>query len=98
MKYNLVIRPEAEADIQDAYNWYEDRAEGLGAGFLISIDASFHSMLRNPLKHPVIYNTIRRALTRRFPYQILFLVKERQIIILSVFHVRRDPVRWKIRS
>jgi plasmid stabilization system protein ParE len=67
MKHDLVIRPEAEEDLQDTYNWYEDRAEGLGASFLLSIDASFHSMLRNPQKYPIVYKTIRRALTRRFP-------------------------------
>jgi len=40
MKYDLVIRPEAEQDMQDAFGWYEDRVPGLGREFLRCVDAS----------------------------------------------------------
>ncbi len=33
----LIIRPEAEAEITEAYDWYEARSRGLGANFLLSV-------------------------------------------------------------
>ncbi len=33
MKYRLIIRPEAEAEIQEAFDWYERRVPSLGAKF-----------------------------------------------------------------
>ena len=35
MKWNLIIRPEAEQDISEVYDWYEERRKGLGDEFLL---------------------------------------------------------------
>jgi hypothetical protein len=32
------FRPEAEADLADAYRWYEDKRVGLGDEFLDTVD------------------------------------------------------------
>ena len=34
MAYRLVLNPEAEGDIEEAYNWYEDQKPGLGEELL----------------------------------------------------------------
>lgn len=39
MAAELVIAPEAELDIAEAYIWYEGRRAGLGEEFLSSVDA-----------------------------------------------------------
>jgi hypothetical protein len=31
----LIIRPEAEAEMAEAFDWYEERLSGLGASFLL---------------------------------------------------------------
>lgn len=48
MKKSLTVRPEVEADVDEAYLWYEDKASGLGAHFLLSVDAVMASIERNP--------------------------------------------------
>ena len=40
MTPRLVVRPEAEADIDEAYAWYEDRVTGLGDQFLDAVGES----------------------------------------------------------
>lgn len=40
MKYPVVIRPEAEGDLRDAFSWYEDKRTGLGHDFLLQVDAA----------------------------------------------------------
>lgn len=76
MTYRLIIRPKAETELAEAFDWYERRVPGLGADLLVAVDTALDSILSNPLQHPVLYRSIRRALTRRFPYQVLFLVEE----------------------
>ena len=49
MNLELIIRPEAEADIAEAFDWYENRVPGLGSEFLLVLDALFNSILRNHL-------------------------------------------------
>jgi plasmid stabilization system protein ParE len=91
----LLIRPEAEADIGEAFDWYETRLPGLGSDFLLNVDAAFHAIHRSPRQFPLIHKSIRRTLIRRFPYQILFVEQEDQIVVLAVFHAKRNPKRWK---
>jgi toxin ParE1/3/4 len=94
MSLELIIRPEAEADIADAFDWYESRVPGLGSEFLLVLDALFNSILRNPQIYQEVYKNVRRALTRRFPYSIFFIAEDNRIVVLSVSHVKRSPQIW----
>ena len=98
MPRELIFRPEAEAELREAFEWYESRVQGLGAEFLLAIDATLASIVRNPLQHPLVHKTVRRALLRRFPYEIFFVLGEHDIVILAVFHAKRNPKRWTDRT
>jgi len=97
MSRELIIRPEAEADLADAFAWYEDRLQGLGADLLRCVDAVFNAIIRNPRQYPQVHRTIRRALTRRFPYEVFFVEDDTRVVVLAVFHAKRNPQRWKER-
>ena len=94
----LILRPEAEAEIADAFDWYEERVPGLGGEFLLCVDAVFNSILRNPLHFPRVHRTARRAITRRFPYEIFFVEDDECVVVLSVFHAKRNPAHWQQRT
>ena len=64
MSRKLIIRPEAEADLTEAFEWYESRVTGLGLEFIRTVDSLFNSIIRNPQAYPVVYKTARRGLTR----------------------------------
>ena len=90
----LRLRPEAEYELTEALQWYEKQVDGLGFEFLSAVDACFQSIIRRPLSYPSVHSSVRRALLRRFPYEILFIVRARRIVVLAVFHAKRDPKRW----
>jgi toxin ParE1/3/4 len=98
MKRMIFIRPEAEKDIREAYSWYETQMSGLGANFILQVDAQLRSLQRNPLQYPIIHREMRRCLVRRFPYSIFYMVEDKRIVILAVFHAKRDPKSWQMRS
>lgn len=97
MKYKLIVRPEAEAELANAYAWYEQQVTGLGDQFILAVDAAINSIRRNPRQYPIIYKDIRRALTRRFPYQI-FIISHMKIVVIAVFHGMRNPANWQSRN
>jgi len=97
MNRELIIRPEAEADLAEAFEWYETRVRGLGLEFIRTVDSLFNSIIRNPQAYPIVYETARRALTRKFPYQVFFVFDADRIFIVAVFHARRSPQRWQER-
>jgi len=98
VKYSLIIRPEAEDDLREAYSWYEDKRTGLGYDFLLQVDAGLNFIQRNPTIHPIEYKGTRKHLIKRFPYKIIYLIKNDRIIILGVIHGRRSPGLIKKRS
>lgn len=98
MKYDLTVRPEAEAELAEAFNWYEQQVAGLGSRFLLAVDAAINSIQRDPLQHPILYKNVRRALTRRFPFQVFFIVNDARITIIAVFHGMRNPSVWQNRN
>jgi toxin ParE1/3/4 len=97
MAHDLIIRPKAEAELADAFNWYENNVQGLGADFLNAVETALLEISRNPDQHPIIHKGIRRSLIRRFPYAVFYLIKPQQVVVLAVFHARRHPDKWKNR-
>lgn len=97
MKYDLIIRPEARADLLDAFHWYQSQRAGLGYDFKLCVDEVISKIQRNPLIHKVIESGIRRSITRRFPYGVFYVVENERIIVLAVLHARQDPLKWKKR-
>lgn len=97
MTYNVIVRPEAEREIQEAFDWYEERSEGLGTEFLRAADACLSGVRRNPEAYQVVHDRVRRALLRKFPYALFYLVHEDTIVVLACFHIRRSAAEWQRR-
>jgi plasmid stabilization system protein ParE len=98
MNNSIIIRPEAESDISDAYSWYDDRILGLGSEFIDCIDDAINSILLNPESYAIVFKNIRRILVRRFPYAVYYIYEESVIVVLAVFHFKRNPKSWLLRS
>jgi plasmid stabilization system protein ParE len=97
MAAELIVAPEAEQDVADAYGWYESRRPGLGEEFLTCIDACIQAIRRAPDMHPAVHESYRRALVRRFPYAIFYDHTGETVTIYSVFHTSRNPDKWRQR-
>lgn len=70
------------------------KAKGLDFGFLRAADACLAGVKRNPLAFPTVHEQIHRALLRKFPYALFYLVKEESVIVLACFHAKRNPIDW----
>ena len=97
MTPRLVLRPQAEAELLDARDWYEEQCAGLGEAFASEVDMVLARIVQTPLAYPRVQDETRRALIRRFPYAIYFQTMSDEIVVLSVIHGRRHPRRWQSR-
>jgi plasmid stabilization system protein ParE len=97
VRAKLIVAPEAELDIAEAYVWYESRRFGLGEEFLSSVDACFEGIRRQPEMYALVHETYRRSLVRRFPYAVFYEYAESTVRVYSVFHTSRDPEKWRER-
>jgi plasmid stabilization system protein ParE len=93
----LIIRTEAEADLTEGFNWYEERRSGLGFEFLARVGFVLTRIEVNPLRYAGAYRNVRQALIRKFPYKILYVADDERIEIIGVVHVKRSPQFWQKR-
>jgi hypothetical protein len=97
MKLPVVTRPRAAAEIQAGYQWYEKEREGLGEEFLMTVDQMVGTVAEYPEGFPIIHRDIHRAVLKRFPYSVLYRVKNGHVVIVGCFHSKRDPKSWQTR-
>ena len=98
MSFPLVIEPEAEDDLANAYHWYEDQCPGLGREFLECVKEVFDRIRRTPEVHALTYRNVRQTLVRRFPYVVCYTFEADTVYVIAVFHGHRDPSDWKPRA
>lgn len=98
MLKTLILTPQAEKDLDDAYDWYESQDPGLGKEFVRCVDVKITSVLRTPAQHQVVYKSaVRRALVNRFPFSIYFVEQKNAISVFAILHQHRNPESWKSR-
>lgn len=98
MKNKIIVKPLAKDDIIAAYLWYEKQRTGLGDEFINEIDSIYNRIISNPFQFPKIKRNYRKAVIRRFPFNVIFIIEEKIIFILAVFHANRNPDIWKKRK
>lgn len=96
MKFSF--HPEAEVEFHDAINYYESCEQGLGYDFSIEVYSAIRNVSEYPAAWPVLEGDVRRCLTNRFPYGVLYSIERDEIFILAVMHLHRDPGYWKKRT
>jgi plasmid stabilization system protein ParE len=95
---SVVFRSSAVADIEEAYVWYESHRRGLGLQFMAELRKIEASIAERPEMFDVIRGQVRRAILRRFPYGVFFVVRPEFISVVAVLHHARDPRNWRRRA
>ena len=98
--YRVVVRLRADHDIAEAVGWYECRQPGLGTTFLEQLRTVYDRVAASPQGYQKLRGEIRRALMRRFPYGVYFVLEEDDhlAVVVAVLHLRRNPSTWQERG
>ena len=97
MTFRLILRPEAEADLDGSILWYERRQDGLGARFLNEVNQLLNQIADTPLQFPQIEKDVRRGLLRHFLYGVYFTIDPVNVTVLAIIHLSRHPDTWRQR-
>jgi toxin ParE1/3/4 len=90
---------EAAEELSQAANWYETECTGLGAKFYHAVDGALQLLKEDsPPLVPIYGNAgvkgAKRLLLNRFPFSLIVLPTDDEIIILAVAHHHRRPNYW----
>ncbi len=83
---------EAANELRESVEWYELRAEGLGLRFMNEIDSTIERIKLNPHLYQKIIVEIRKIQVNKFPFSVFYKTEDSTLIILRIFHNKREPV------
>jgi plasmid stabilization system protein ParE len=95
MTLPIAFLDEARAEFNAAADWYDGQRPGMGTNFITNVQDVLDGIAAMPRMHQAIYKDVRRAVVKKFPYTVLYLVEPDQILVVAVFHSKRDPSIWQ---
>ncbi len=93
----VTFHEDANAEMNDAAQYYEERAFGLGLSFLDAVEGAVDNILENPEAYQLVGDEVRHKLFMRFPYSLLYVVEPDRIRVVAVAHQKRRPGYWSYR-
>lgn len=97
MTLRVVFRRAAKIEFEEAAVCYDTQRFGLGEEFMAEIEQAVANATVAPQRYPVVFGDIRRTVARRFPFSGYFRVRSGAMVVLAVFHGRRNPAIWQRR-
>jgi toxin ParE1/3/4 len=93
----LCIHESAEIEINEAADFYDLENPGLGSVFLDEVERGLESILNFPDAFENVRGGVRKKLLTRFPYTLVYSVRDNEIRLLAVAHQKRRPFYWRSR-
>lgn len=93
----------AAAEAEEAAAWYEARRRGLGtefrSEFKLALDRLREGILPGSPSPLGVFGKrgVKRLLMNRFPFSVVFVARDKDVIVLALAHHRRRPDYWRSR-
>lgn len=96
----IIVRVDAQAEIEAAAVWYEGRRPGLGSEFMRAIEVALDAIAEVPESWPRWQAGFpyRKYVLRRFPFVVFFTAEGVGIQVVAFAHAKRRPGYWVRRS
>jgi toxin ParE1/3/4 len=90
----------ASEELAEAVRWYEMRRSGLGGDFYDAIVRTIDLIRTHPEIGTARTGRLpnRQLRVPRFPYRIIYRIREEDIYVVAVAHTSRRPEYWRHRG
>jgi hypothetical protein len=72
----VAFLPDAQAEFDDAIDWYEQQRTGLGSDYMAAVRDVIDQIRAVPGLHATVRKNVRMAIVQRFPYAIFIESKQ----------------------
>ena len=94
----VILHPEAEAEFEEAADYYEAQRAGYGEVFRQEVADALAQIGNTPTVFSLYKGgPVRRRLLKRFPFGIYFVERDTAIHVIAVMNQRRKPDYWRDR-
>lgn len=94
---NYRFHPAAEAELDQAIDFYETCQPGLGIEFANEVKVAIARIMEHPEAWAALSRHTRRCLLHRFPYGVIYHIGPDVIVIIAIANLHRLPAYWQHR-
>ena len=87
----------ASFELDEAVKYYDHQLPGLGYRFFQETGAAIERISFMPEAWMKVGKRTRRCMLKGFPYALLYVREEEEILITAVAHLHRDPEHYRNR-
>jgi plasmid stabilization system protein ParE len=88
------LHPLAEQEALAAFRWYEERNALVARILVIEFEAAMDHIAESPGRWPRISGRYRRFVLGRFPFSIVYMLRDGCVEVIALAHHRRRPGYW----
>lgn len=87
----------ADVEFVETIAYYNLQSEGLGYEFAAEVKRAIERIRQYPKAWAPLSNRTRRCRTNRFPYGLIYQIRNDLILIVAVQNLHKHPDSWKSR-
>jgi len=81
-------------ELDDAIEYYNIQSQGLGKVFFDEALTVIKLISQFPIALPAFSANTKKAILKKFPYSLIFVIHENKVNIIAVAHHHRSPEYW----
>ncbi len=97
MGYKITILEQALHELDEAIEWYWPISNLLANNLLQDYYSTLNEIGKGPFQFEKTDKKYRKHNLRKFPYKVVYQLKNNEIIVIAFAHHKRKPGYWKNR-
>jgi plasmid stabilization system protein ParE len=89
--YSIAYLPKALEEYKESITWYAERSIQASENFIIEIQECIETIRNNPTKFKNKYQNYFEISLNKYPFDIVYIIESDSIIIISIYHQKRNP-------
>jgi plasmid stabilization system protein ParE len=90
----LIFLVLARDELAETKRFYNRQQQGLGESFQREAEAAARLIRDRPLAWQIEVEPVRRFIFDRFPYKMLYIIREERAVVIAIAHQHRQPDYW----
>jgi plasmid stabilization system protein ParE len=84
----------AHEELVEAHRFYDEAGAGVAHAFVVEVADAVSRIARYPNAWQILSGHWRRCLLRRFPYGLIYVQADHELLVVAVAHLHRRPNYW----
>ena len=91
--YRYILDSRAQEEYETSVDWYAKRSEQATVKFINAVTAALELICEHPYTYKKFKTNCYEAILKKYPFSIIYTIEDfsESIIILSIFHHKRNP-------